>query len=84
MPTSIYVGNLAFATTSNDLRTLFAEYGEVSDAKVINDRDTGRSRGFGFVEMSSKEAAQAAISALDGRDVSGRALKVNLAQPRSR
>jgi cold-inducible RNA-binding protein len=84
MSTSIYVGNLAFATTSNDLQKLFAEYGEVADAKVINDRETGRSRGFGFVEMASGDAAQAAISALNGRDVSGRALKVNAAQPRSR
>lgn len=83
MSTNLYVGNLAFATTSTDLQSLFAEYGEVADAKVITDRDTGQSRGFGFVEMASGEAAQSAISALDGRDVSGRALKVNVAKPRS-
>lgn len=84
MSTNLFVGNLNFATTSQDLESLFAEYGEVSDAQVITDRDTGRSRGFGFVEMASNEAAEKAISSLDGKDISGRQLKVNVAKPRSR
>lgn len=84
MSTNLFVGNLAFATTSNELENLFAEYGEVSSAQVITDRDTGRSRGFGFVEMTSSEGAEKAISSLDGRDISGRQLKVNVAKPRSR
>lgn len=84
MSTNLYVGNLTFATTSQDLESLFAEYGEVADAQVITDRDTGRSRGFGFVEMASSEAAEKAVSSLNGRDVAGRQLKVNVAKPRSR
>lgn len=84
MSTNIYVGNLSYNTSSSDLEALFAEYGAVADAQVIIDRDTGRSRGFGFVEMGSSEAAQSAISALNGRDLGGRQLKVNLAKPRSR
>ena len=77
MSTNIYVGNLTFATTSADLETLFAEHGEVQRAQVITDRDTGRSRGFGFVEMASSEAAQAAIGSLNGRTVDGRDLTVS-------
>jgi cold-inducible RNA-binding protein len=84
MSTNLFVGNLTFATTSSELENLFAEYGEVQSAQVITDRDTGRSRGFGFVEMASSEAAEKAISNLDGRDVAGRQLKVNVAKPRSR
>ena len=84
MSTNIYVGNLPFSTSSADLEALFADHGEVTRAAVITDRDTGRSRGFGFVEMSSAEAAQSAISALNGRDVDGRALTVNIARERSR
>ncbi len=84
MSTNIYVGNLSFNTSSDELQTLFAEYGEVADAQVITDRETGRSRGFGFVEMGSTEAAESAISALNGTDVDGRQLKVNVAKPRSR
>ncbi len=84
MSTNIYVGNLSFNTSSDELETLFAEYGEVADAQVITDRETGRSRGFGFVEMGSTEAAESAISALNGTDVDGRQLKVNVAKPRSR
>lgn len=84
MSTNIYVGNLSFNTSSSELEALFAEYGEVADAQVITDRETGRSRGFGFVEMGSADAAQSAISALNGRDVDGRQLKVNVAKPRSR
>ncbi len=82
MSTNIYVGNLSFNTTSSDLQNLFAEHGQVEKAQVITDRDTGRSRGFGFVEMSSADAAQAAIDALNGRNVDGRNVTVNLAKPR--
>ncbi len=82
MSTNIYVGNLTFGTNSADLEHLFADHGEVIKAQVITDRDTDRSRGFGFVEMGSSEEAQTAISALNGRDVDGRQLTVNLAKPR--
>lgn len=84
MSANIYVGNLSFATSNDRLESLFAEFGEVVDAQVIMDRDTGRSRGFGFVEMNSSEAANNAISSLNGREVDGRQLKVNMAKPRSR
>lgn len=84
MSTNIYVGNLAFSTNSADLEALFAEHGEVTRAQVITDRDTGRSRGFGFVEMASSEEAATAIGALNGRSVDGRDLKVNEARERSR
>ena len=84
MSTNIYVGNLAFSTDSAALRKLFADYGEVSSAQVIEDRDTGRSRGFGFVEMASADDAQKAISETDGATVDGRQLKVNMARERSR
>ncbi len=83
MSTNIYVGNLTFDTTSADLERMFGEYGEVTKAQVITDRDSGRSRGFGFVEMGAAESAQAAISALDGQSVDGRNLTVNLARKRS-
>lgn len=83
MTTNIYVGNLAFSTDSADLERLFAEHGPVTKAQVISDRDTGRSRGFGFVEMSSADSAQNAISSLNGTDFEGRSLKVNLAKERS-
>jgi RNA recognition motif-containing protein len=82
--TNLYVGNLTFNTSSSDLQRLFEAHGAVSKAQVITDRDTGRSRGFGFVEMDSSEEAQAAISALDGSSVDGRQLSVNVAKPRSR
>ncbi len=84
MSTNLYVGNLPFSTASPELESLFAEYGEVTSAHVITDRETGRSRGFGFVEMSSSEAAESAISALNGQDYNGRQLTVNVARPRSR
>lgn len=84
MSTNLYVGNLSFNTSTSQLEELFAEYGEVADAQVITDRETGRSRGFGFVEMGSSEEAQSAISGLNGKDVDGRQLKVNVAKPRSR
>ena len=83
MSTNIYIGNLTSSVNSEELRSLFGPYGEVSSANVITDRDTGRPRGFGFVEMASKEAADNAISALNGKDRGGRRLTVNLAKPRS-
>ena len=84
MSTNIFVGNLTFSTTSADLETLFAQHGEVKKAQVIEDRDTGRSRGFGFVEMATSEEAKAAIDSLNGRNVDGRDLTVNIANERSR
>ncbi len=84
MSTNLYVGNLTFNTNSAELEALFAEHGPVTRAQVITDRDSGRSRGFAFVEMASAEAAQKAISALDGRDLDGRKLTVNIAKERSR
>ena len=78
----LYVGNLSYDTTDNDLQNLFAAHGTVQSAQVIKDRDTGRSKGFGFVEMDSGAQAQAAIAALNGQEVNGRALTVNEARPR--
>jgi RNA recognition motif-containing protein len=83
MAENIYVGNLAFETDSAQLERLFAEHGQVTKAQVVTDRDTGRSRGFGFVEMASSDDARKAIDAIDGRDLGGRSLKVNIAKPRS-
>lgn len=80
MSAKIYVGNLSFNTQSEGLQEAFAQYGTVVSAKVISDRDTGRSRGFGFVEMGSDDEAQAAISALNGSDLDGRTLRVNEAE----
>ena len=82
MSMKLYVGNLSFNTSSNDLQELFAQSGTVETANVVEDRDTGRSRGFGFVEMATKEEGEAAISQLNGKEVSGRALTVNEAKPR--
>ena len=82
MSMKLYVGNLAFSTSSQDLQELFAAAGTVESASVVEDRETGRSRGFGFVEMSSKEEGAAAISQFDGKEIGGRALKVNEAKPR--
>src|SRR5215468_7367703 len=82
MSTKLYVGNLAFQTTSEDLQELFAQAGTVQSASVVEDRETGRSRGFAFVEMSTKEEADAAIEQFNGKEVGGRALKVNEAKPR--
>lgn len=84
MSTNLYVGNLTFDVNNDELKSLFAHYGEVSSANLITDRDSGKSRGFGFVEMVSKEAADSAISALNGKDHGGRQLTVNVARPRSR
>jgi len=82
MTMKLYVGNLAFATSSQDLQELFASAGTVESASVVEDRDTGRSRGFGFVEMSTKEEGEAAIAQFNGKEVNGRALNVNEAKPR--
>ena len=79
---NIYVGNISYNTSEDDLRDLFARYGEVSAVRVITDRDTGRSKGFGFVEMSDDDKAKEAIQALDGNDFMGRDLRVNEARPR--
>ncbi len=81
MAKNIYVGNLPWSTTDADLRNMFSAHGEVTSAHVIEDRETGRSRGFGFVEMD-EEGARNAIQALNGADMQGRSLKVNEAQPR--
>ena len=78
----MYVGNLSYSVTDDDLKKLFSEYGEVKAANVITDRDTGRSKGFGFVEMSDVSAIKKAIDALDGKEHDGRALKVNEARPK--
>jgi RNA recognition motif-containing protein len=80
--TNIYVGNLVWACTSDDLLQLFSQHGTVARAQVIMDRDTGRSRGFGFVEMPNAEEAQAAVAALNNFQFQGRALTVNEAKPR--
>lgn len=82
MATNLYVGNLTFNTTSSDLERLFAAHGDVKSAQVITDRETGRSRGFGFVEMSTSSEATAAVDSLNGADVDGRALTVNVAKER--
>ena len=82
MSSKIYVGNLPYSVTNASLESNFAEFGGVASAKVMMDRDTGRSKGFGFVEMASAEEAQAAISALNGVSVDGRAIVVKLARPR--
>ena len=78
----LFVGNLSFNTAENDLRDAFAEHGSVDEVKLMTDRDTGRPRGFGFVTMSTAEEAQAAMNALNGRQLDGRALTVNVAKPR--
>jgi RNA recognition motif-containing protein len=82
MGKKLYVGNLAYGISDSDLEQLFAQYGSVQSAQVIMDRDTGRSKGFGFVEMSSEQEAQAAIQGLHGKEVEGRALTVNEARPK--
>ena len=82
MSMKLYVGNLAFETSGDNLRQHFAQAGTVETATVVEDRDTGRSRGFGFVEMSSKEEGEAAIQQFNGNDLNGRNLTVNVAKPR--
>ncbi len=79
---NIYVGNLPYTTTNDDLHAMFAQFGNVTSANVIQDKFTGRSKGFGFVEMSDNGEAQAAIAELNGKDVDGRPLTVNEARPR--
>jgi RNA recognition motif-containing protein len=82
MSIKLYVGNLAFRTSSEDLQQLFSQAGTVESASVVEDRDTGRSRGFGFVEMASKEEGEAAIAQFNGKELDGRNLTVNEARPR--
>lgn len=82
MAKTLYVGNLNFRTDEEGLRAAFSEYGTVSDARIVMDRDTGRSRGFGFVEMEDDAAAESAIQGMNGADLDGRPLRVNEAQPR--
>ena len=82
MSTKLYVGNLAFQTTSQDLQELFGQAGTVESAQIIEDRDTGRSKGFAFVEMSTEDEAASAIDQFNGKELGGRMLKVNEAKPR--
>ena len=82
MSSKLYVGNLSYSISDSDLATIFEPHGTVQSAQVIMDRDTGRSKGFGFVEMGSPQEAQAAITALNGQEVEGRALTVNEARPK--
>ncbi len=82
MGKKLYVGNMSYRTTNEELNQLFSEYGQVQSAEVIMDRATNRSKGFGFVEMSNDQEAQAAISALNGKEVGGRQLTVNEARPK--
>jgi RNA recognition motif-containing protein len=81
---NIYVGNLSYGMSEDELRQAFAAYGEVSSVKILMDRETGRSRGFGFVEMPNKGEAETAITQLNGKDVGGRPLRINEARPRER
>ena len=81
MATKLYVGNLSYKTTEDSLRTMFAEFGEVTSATVITDRDSGRSKGFGFVEMATDQEATAAITALNGKMVDEREIRVDKAKP---
>jgi len=82
MGRKLYVGNLTYETTASDLEALFGQFGTVQSAQVIADRDTGRSKGFGFIEMGTDQEAQAAIAGLSGKEVNGRSLTVNEAKPR--
>jgi RNA recognition motif-containing protein len=80
----IYVGNLPYSATDQDLQTLFSQYGKVTSARVVMDRETGRAKGFGFVEMPERAEAEKAIQATNGVDLNGRALRVNESQPKPR
>lgn len=82
MSNKLFVGNLSFNVTENDLQDMFAEHGSVTEANLMTDRMTGRPRGFGFVTMNSAQEADAAVNALNGKEVDGRALTVNIARPR--
>ena len=81
---NIYVGNLSYGMSEDELREAFSAYGDVSSVKILSDRETGRSRGFAFVEMPNKSEGEAAIAQLNGKDVGGRTLRVNEARPRER
>ena len=83
MAQKLFVGGIAFTTTEEGLNTFFSQAGEVASASIVTDRDTGRSRGFGFVEMTSAEGAQRAVADLNGRDLDGRSLKVEIAKPKA-
>src|SRR5512139_1403902 len=80
---NIYVGNLSFDTTEQDLRQAFEAFGQVTSTNIISDKITGQSKGFGFIEMSAKEQAQAAIAGMNGKEIKGRAVNVNEARPRN-
>ncbi|MFC1787974.1 RNA recognition motif domain-containing protein [Patescibacteria group bacterium] len=82
MENKLFVGNISWDASDDDLKNLFAEHGEVASARIVTDKFSGRSRGFGFVEMGSEEAAQAAVAALDGKDFMGRDIAVNVARPK--
>ena len=82
MSTKLYVGNLAYGTDNDSLESMFSSFGQVSSAQVIMDRDTGRSKGFGFVEFGDSHAAKSAIAKMNGKDIDGRSLTVNEARPR--
>lgn len=79
---NIYVGNLPYGTSSDELRAVFAAFGEVSAARIVTDRETGRSKGFGFVEMNNEDEARSAVEALNGNEIGGRKAVVNEARPR--
>ena len=81
---NIYVGNLSYGMSEDELREAFAEYGDVSSVKILTDRETGRSRGFGFVEMPNQSEGEAAVAQLNGKELGGRTLRVNEARPRER
>ncbi len=81
---NIYVGNLSYGMSEDELREAFAAYGDVSSVKILTDRETGRSRGFGFVEMPNQNEGEAAVAQLNGKEVGGRTLRVNEARPRER
>lgn len=83
MGKKIYVGNLAFSATENSVSDLFSQYGKVESCRLITDRESGKSKGFGFVEMSTDEEAESAINTLNGQELEGRALKVNEARPKN-
>jgi len=82
MTTQLYVGNINYRLTEEGLKAMFAEFGEVKSAKIVTDRETGRSKGFGFVEMADAEAAERAIQALNDKEKDGRRIKVNIARPK--
>jgi RNA recognition motif-containing protein len=81
---NIYVGNLSYGMSEEELREAFAAYGDVASVKILSDRETGRSRGFGFVEMPNQSEGEAAVAQLNGKDLGGRSLRVNEARPRER